>query len=490
VAGRIYFNLNTAAAATQHFPKYIQKNKSLHRSIGGEFNEKLESSLLALQKEDLPDLHGSLWKFFIRLPETLWKLCLRYRFSQRKKFFDGMCKKTDDFLKRDYAELSGPGLAQNLLDSADVFAKYWNVLLFISAFAAYLILGFLLRRWLHDDEGNLLNQLIHGQEGMDDVQAGFDLWDMASYVKDHPSLQKPLLSSSHWGEFSEQIRNTKEGENFLLKWNAFLIRHGHHCRGELELFNPRWSEMPDYVFGMVRNYYSGIETINPVHRCQADKEPRRELLEQFRTKLRNPVKRWLVFHLTKQSQQGAMLRENWKSQAVRYIAWLRKGLLVLGQKLSETGVLDNAQDVFFLRFDELPLAAASINVSELRLTIKERIAEYQKNLTIVPPSTVIGRFDPAFYVPEKVDQDIGVFKGFSVYPGKVVGLARVILKADDKEHVLPGEILIAPFTDPGWTPYFLTAAGIVMDQGGLLSHGSIVAREFGIPAVVNVGPAT
>jgi phosphoenolpyruvate synthase/pyruvate phosphate dikinase len=66
----------------------------------------------------------------------------------------------------------------------------------------------------------------------------------------------------------------------------------------------------------------------------------------------------------------------------------------------------------------------------------------------------------------------------------------VILRSDATERVLPGEILVAPFTDPGWTPYFLQAAGIVMDMGGMLSHGSVVAREYGIPAVVNVGPAT
>ncbi|HEX9093659.1 MAG TPA: PEP-utilizing enzyme, partial [Coriobacteriia bacterium] len=70
------------------------------------------------------------------------------------------------------------------------------------------------------------------------------------------------------------------------------------------------------------------------------------------------------------------------------------------------------------------------------------------------------------------------------------GRARVFLSAETDEEVLPGEILVAPFTDPGWTPYFVPAAGIVMDLGGLLSHGSIIAREYGIPAVVNVGPAT
>jgi pyruvate,water dikinase len=80
--------------------------------------------------------------------------------------------------------------------------------------------------------------------------------------------------------------------------------------------------------------------------------------------------------------------------------------------------------------------------------------------------------------------------GLAVSPGLAVGKARVILRADDHECLRPGEILVAPATDPGWTPYFLGAAGIVVDIGGQLSHGSILAREFGIPAVVNVGDAT
>ena len=103
---------------------------------------------------------------------------------------------------------------------------------------------------------------------------------------------------------------------------------------------------------------------------------------------------------------------------------------------------------------------------------------------------VVGHFDPASAIPEEIDTTARVLKGVAVSPGVATGPARVILRSDADEHVLPGEILVAPFTDPGWTPYFLRAAAIVMDQGGLLSHGSIIAREYGIPAVVNVGPAT
>ena len=94
------------------------------------------------------------------------------------------------------------------------------------------------------------------------------------------------------------------------------------------------------------------------------------------------------------------------------------------------------------------------------------------------------------FVPDAVEESVELLTGLAVSPGVVTGPARVILRANTDEQVLAGEILVAPFTDPGWTPYFLPTAAIVMDQGGLLSHGSIVAREYGIPAVVNVGPAT
>jgi pyruvate,water dikinase len=81
-------------------------------------------------------------------------------------------------------------------------------------------------------------------------------------------------------------------------------------------------------------------------------------------------------------------------------------------------------------------------------------------------------------------------EGIPVSPGIVTGPARMILRADEHEQVLAGEILIAPATDPAWSPYFITAAGVVIEQGGILSHGSIVAREYGLPAVTNVASAT
>ena len=102
----------------------------------------------------------------------------------------------------------------------------------------------------------------------------------------------------------------------------------------------------------------------------------------------------------------------------------------------------------------------------------------------------MGDFKPGESSPEAGPDATPRLCGLAASAGVATGPARVMLRPQPGQHILPGEILVAPFTDPGWTPYFLAAAGIVMDVGGMLSHGTIVAREYGIPAVVNVGIAT
>jgi pyruvate,water dikinase len=168
----------------------------------------------------------------------------------------------------------------------------------------------------------------------------------------------------------------------------------------------------------------------------------------------------------------------------------RRILLELGRKLAARGLLESPEDIFFLRLEEIDLVRAKDASPSARQLVSARRTEFEKNLQITPPPVVVGAFDPAQYMPIPFDANARILTGLGVSAGVAMGPARVITRAETQERVLPGEVLVAPFTDPGWTPYFLPACAIVMDQGGLLSHGSIIAREYGIPAVVNVGPAT
>jgi pyruvate,water dikinase len=355
--------------------------------------------------------------------------------------------------------------------------------------AAFPLLHLVCEKWL-DDDGTTANSLLAGAGDMIDAVAGLDLWRLAVAADADPDVKDLVLSNQDWHTIEPKLARLDSGKEFLKTWNGFMQRHGHHCRAELELYNPRWAETPDYILKLVRNYISQIGKTDPVQNAANLARQRKKLEQQCRKKLKNPVKRIIFNHLLNRSQQGSVFRENVKSEVIKLVVSLRKMLLEIGKKLTDKGVLKNQDDVFFLRLVELePVARGKADFDILQV-IADRRTEYDKNSLIYPPDAIFGKFDPEKYVPESVDTDVETLTGMPVSPGVTTGKARVILRADADQQVLAGEILVAPFTDPGWTPYFVTAAAIVMDQGGILSHGSIVAREYGIPAVVNVGSGT
>jgi rifampicin phosphotransferase len=244
------------------------------------------------------------------------------------------------------------------------------------------------------------------------------------------------------------------------------------------------------VLAQVRSFLSNIGGKDPVatHRAQADEGARHAA--RLRQQLGNRAKRVLFDFLLRRARHGLVYRENVKSEAVRLMAHARQVALALGKLLQARGVIAQPDDIFYLHLDELSALHGNASAADLRAAVLRRRAEFERNLAITPPAVVVGQLDANEIEPEVVDAGTDRLCGLGVSPGVVTGPARVILHADAGARVLPGEILVAPFTDPGWTPYFQLAAGLVTDLGGLLSHGSIVAREYGLPAVVNVGPAT
>jgi len=362
-----------------------------------------------------------------------------------------------------------------------------------SLFLLYsLLLIKLCERWFGPEGRSIANRLLTGMGDMDDAAAGHELWLLAEQAVRDPEIKSILLSERSFPVFASRLENCPEGQVFLERWNDFMHRHGHHARGEVELSNPRWAECPDYVLNMVRGYVEAINAghLGPVVRRDALAAERVALENKCLGSLRNPLKRALFRFVLRRAQKGGQLRENLKSELIRFFTGLRRFLLELGRRLAKRGQLADANDIFFLEIEELQPGFLWDVRTDLRALVARRRAEYERNSKLTPPSIVVGRFDPDRFAPEAVDHGTNVFRGLGVSAGTVTGRARVILRSDASERVQPGEILVAPFTDPGWTPYFVTAAGIVMDMGGMLSHGSIVAREYGIPAVVNVGPAT
>ncbi len=344
------------------------------------------------------------------------------------------------------------------------------------------------RDWL--GEPGLMLRLFAALGGLPVAEAGLALWRLAVLAHADGDTEAAVSSENNWPEVRARLCRTERGRKFLAAWDAFMTEHGHHCRGEFELSNARWCETPDYILGLVRGYLRSLGQSDPLENQRRLAEERERLTVQCRARLKNPIKRWIFSHSLRRTQELTVYREQLKNLGIRRFAFVRRVLLILGQRLHEQGSLSCRDDIFFLEVSELEPVATGGASFDWRERIESRRREYEKNLKLNPPRIVNGKFDPNAPAWPVANVDAKLLTGIPVSPGIVTGPARVILRADEHEQVLAGEILIAPFTDPAWSPYFITAAGVVVEQGGILSHGSIVAREYGLPAVTNVASAT
>ncbi|MGB7794789.1 MAG: PEP-utilizing enzyme, partial [Pseudonocardiaceae bacterium] len=203
-----------------------------------------------------------------------------------------------------------------------------------------------------------------------------------------------------------------------------------------------------------------------------------------RSRLRAAAVRWSL----RRVRELVGLRETHKDYLVRVLAHVRGQLEVVGCQLAAAGMLRRPEDVFFL---DLVEARAGLAGTDLRAVVVQRREDYQRELRRrqVPRIMLSDGTQPeALANPDHQPAD-GQLTGTPASAGTVTGTARVVLDPVGA-RLEPGEILVAPSTDPGWTPLFLTAGGLVMEMGGANSHGAVVAREYGIPAVVGVPDAT
>jgi len=488
VAGRIYFNANIWGTVFRDLP--VARDFDLMEGVGDHKDlQQIVERLRNAEEEDLPDLKFSRLKFFLKLPLFIIG-ALRNTPEKGRRI---LAKVDADYEK--WAHLKVESLSNGEIVTycqkimTEINEIIGNALYLISIIIAFPILHIVCNKWFPD--GNtIVGKLLAGVGGMSDAIAGLDIWRLAVTANAKAEIKDIIVSNDNWPESESKLSQTDSGREFLTEWNQFMSLHGHHCRGELELYNQRWSETPNYILKFVRSHINQIDKIDPVQKFQEATQQRKQLEKQCREQLRNPIKRLFFNHLLARVQNGSVFRENIKSEIIKLFTALRKLLLELGKRLSDEGVLSKNDDIFFLKIEEIAPIVHGNAKFDIYKTIADRRVEYDKNCSVTPPSAVIGKFDPDNYIPDIQDEKAQVLKGFGVSPGKATGKARVILRADTEEQLLAGEILVAPFTDPGWTPYFVPAAAIVMDEGGVISHGSIVAREYGLPAVVNVGGGT
>ncbi len=269
---------------------------------------------------------------------------------------------------------------------------------------------------------------------------------------------------------------------------AFLARYGHRAVAEIDLGLPRWADDPSPLLANLANYLAIDDgPRSPEAQFRAAAEAGELTVERLwrRAARRSLLRGLAVCWLLRRGRELAGHREMPKFLLVELFARVRALMHAVGVELRASGRLDDPDDVFFLTFREVHQA---LDGADLRAQIDERRARYAVELRRrhVPRLLLSDGTEPS---PAAEPASGGALRGTPASAGQVTGRARVIMEPSGA-RLEPGDILVAPSTDPGWTPLFLSAAGLVMEMGGAMSHGAVVAREYGIPAVVGVPGAT
>jgi phosphohistidine swiveling domain-containing protein len=321
------------------------------------------------------------------------------------------------------------------------------------------------------------------------TEMDLDLWSVATAIRtDEDAAAAMRLESS--AVVAERYREGTLPPVLQNGLRGFLDRYGHRAVAEIDVGVPRWAEDPAHVIGVLGNYLRLEDVDRAPHvvfaRGAAEAESMVRTLTD-RARRRGQVRGRAVGFALDRARQLAGIRELPKFDIVLVLGQARHELLVIGAELTAVGRLARAEDVFFLDLSEVAVALAG---RDLRDVVAGRRAGFDREMARrhVPRVLLSDGTEPEARAGVQPAGD-GALVGVAASAGTVTGAARVVLDPADA-HLAPGEILVAPSTDPGWTPLFLTAGGLVMEMGGANSHGAVVAREYGIPAVVGVPEAT
>lgn len=274
---------------------------------------------------------------------------------------------------------------------------------------------------------------------------------------------------------------------------GFLSIYGMRGVGEIDLGRPRWHEDPASLFLVLKSYLQIDPAVSPEAVFQRGagkvKQVQAQLEQVFSQALRGQrISPRLVGALVERFRELGGLRETPKFFVVRLFGIYRRALLAAGRKLVEAGRLTQADDLFFLHLWELK-AFGGGETRDWGALVAERRATYARELRRRRIPRIMLSDGSAFYDAPSTGEAANMLSGNPVSAGMVEGAVHVVFDPQGVQ-LIPGEILVCPATDPAWTPLFLAAGGLVMEVGGMMTHGSVVAREYGIPAVVGVSQAT
>jgi pyruvate,water dikinase len=345
-----------------------------------------------------------------------------------------------------------------------------------------------LREWLGEE--NAADTLTLSAPGNVTSEMGLELLDVADVLRPHPEVVA-FLRGVEDDDFLDELAGLPGGAEARDAIRGYLDKYGMRCVGEIDITRPRWSEHPTAIVPVL---LSNIENFEPGASRRRFEEGQREAAakeQDVLTRLRT-----LPDGERKAEETKAMIdrvrtfigfREYPKYGMVsRYFVY-KQAILAEADRLVRAGVLREREDAFYLRFQELHEVVRTGEADEQLIRLRrEEFAAYR---ALTPPRVLTSDGEAVVGTYRREDAPAGALVGMPVSSGTVEGRARVVLDLAEAD-MEADDILVTAFTDPSWSPVFVTIKGLVTEVGGLMTHGAVVAREYGLPAVVGVANAT
>jgi pyruvate,water dikinase len=341
-----------------------------------------------------------------------------------------------------------------------------------------------------DNPPELENDLLAGEPGIESLEPTRRLMRLARKIEQREALATAIRDDEPAAALEAVRRAAPEIADLI---DAYLERYGDRVIGELKLETVTAREDPSFMVQILRNYL-GRPELDP-DRIEQQERHRRQQAEATLSAGLGPLARWRSRTALRRARQAIKHRENMRLARTRLFGLVRDTYRGIGRRLHEAGKLEEPRDVFYLTTGELLAYHQGRSVSaDLAGLVAVRKAEFGayaaqslphhfQTLGPVYHGNDFGAGEPRRGEP--VDRAATVLQGIGCYPGRVDGRLRIVMGPED-DLSLEGRILTTLRTDPGWTPLFPVAAGILVERGSSLSHSAIVARELGIPAVVGV----
>ncbi len=496
IDGRAYWNMSLLAghpfAGRMIMPLLGRLDQEAHRT----FADLAASGEFKPVRPDLPwyQLAGPLAKGLKAYAAFPWLASPRWIERKVAVFW----KQAEEYCRLPLAALSVAEMFAQARRYGRIIAAFAFPLLVISSksLLGLAVIARLVRRWpeLRVDD------LLAGIPGNKTTETALELYrlSLAPEPVKRVFASREAVTPGDVAGLERDLDGLAEGREYRVRVERFFALYGHRGMKDLDVGHPSWNEDRTYVYQMIRSYLKlGREDTDPLTRFEQARRKRLGLEAEIERRLSCspadraiPVRRWVFRWALRLVHDFFPWRENEKFYGIKVFPGSRRIIAETGRRWALAGLIADPGDIFFLTIPEVERQEQGRGPGgeAIRTLVAQRRPAWERQVDI--PALFIVRSDgrPVIDAAPRAGQN-RLF-GIAASSGRATGIARIVREPAEAGRLLPGEILVAPYTEPGWAPLFLLARAVVMEVGGAVCHGAIVAREYGIPAVVGATGAT